>query len=74
MEKPVRPEGAPASASAADEPSLHFLSRDYEDQLDWLENQRDSRNKRSRRRAWFGALSGIAAVAASLSGVMMRKK
>jgi hypothetical protein len=74
MENPVRPEGAPASTSAADDFSPYLVSRDYEDHLDWLENQRNTRNKRTRRRAWFGALSGIAALAVSLSGVMMRKK
>ena len=74
MEKPVRPVGDPASTSASDDFSPYLLSRDYEDHLDWLENQRDTRNKRTRRRAWLGALSGIAAVAVSLGGVVMRKK
>jgi hypothetical protein len=76
MANPVRQEGSAASppAAAADEIAPYLLSREYEDHLDWLENQRDSRNRRSRRRAWLGAFSGVAALAVSVAGVMMRKK
>ena len=75
MEQPVRSEGVPPSTPASDDLSPYLLSRDYEDHLDWLENQRNTRVKRTgRRRFWLGTLSSIAAVAASLGGTMLRRR
>ena len=76
MANPVRPEGSATSSPTPANNGIdpHLLSRDYEDHLDWLENQRKGRNRRSRARAWLGAFSGVAALALSLAGIMMRKK
>ena len=77
MDNPVRTEGAvaPTSVSASDDIPAYLLSREYEDHLDWLENQRDNRIKRTgRRRFWLGAFTGVATVAASLGGVMFRRR
>ena len=77
MEQPVRSEGAPPPTPASDDLDLspYLLSRDYEDHLDWLENQRDTRVKRTgRRRFWLGAFTGVAALVASLGGTMLRRR
>ena len=73
MEQPVRNEGAPASNSDSRDPSPYHLSRDYEDYLDWLENQRRSRTNRRHGRWVFGTLSAFA-TAFSLAGAMMRRR
>ena len=75
MEQPVRHEGARPSAPAPRDLSPHLLSRDYEDYLDWLENQRRGRTRGGRgiRGRILGALSGVAAVF-TLAGVMLRRR
>jgi hypothetical protein len=73
MEKPVRKEGGSSTPESGGTPP-HFLSRDYEDYLDWLENQRRDRIKRrGRGRISLGILS-VFATAVSLAGVMFRKR
>ena len=73
MEQPVLNEGAPASKPDPSALSPHLLSRDYEDYLDWLENQRRSRTGGGRIRRLFGAFSVFAA-AFSLAGVVFRRR
>ena len=73
MEQPVRNEGAPASKPESRDLPPYLLSRDYEDYLDWLENQRRSRTNRGRGRWVFGTLSAFA-TAFSLAGAMMRRR
>ena len=74
MEQPVRKEGGSASTPQGGGIPPHFLSRDYEDYLDWLENQRRDRIKRGGRgRISLGILS-VFATAVSLAGVMFRKR
>jgi hypothetical protein len=73
MEQPVRKEGAAASTSESSTIPPYLLSRDYEDYLDWLENQRRTRTGRRVGRHWFGALSVFAA-AFSLAGAMLRRR
>ena len=75
MEHPARQNPAATPAPPADDIPSYLLSREYEDHLDWLENQRNSRNKGARRgRAWLGPLSGFAGFALALAGTMMRKR
>jgi len=79
MEQPVRNDGTPAttpgSTTTPGKLSPYLLSRDYEDYLDWLENQRRTRT-RSRRgggRFIFGALTAFA-TAFSFAGTLMRRR
>jgi hypothetical protein len=74
MEQPVRNEGGSTSTPEPGGIPPHFLSRKYEDYLDWLENQRRDRIKRGgRHRIGFGVLS-VFATAVSLAGVMFRRR
>jgi hypothetical protein len=74
MEQPVRIEGAPTSTSEPTPLSPHLLSRDYEDYLDWLENQRRSRTGRGGGvRSLFGVLS-VFGTAAGLAGTLFRRR
>lgn len=55
----------------------HPLSRDYEDYLDWLENQRRDRTKRGRgHRLSFGTLGvgTLFATAFAFAGTLMRRR
>ena len=77
MEQPVRNQGAPVSTPApggrSGDLSPYLLSRDYEDYLDWCENQRRGRSRRGAGRLIFGAVSAFAA-AFSLAGTMLRRR
>ena len=72
MEQPVRPEGASPTTPEPGPPSPHLLSRDYEDHLDWLENQRRDRTRRGRRLG-FGVVAAVAA-AFTFAGTMLRRR
>ena len=72
MEQPVRSEGAPTTTPEPGTLSPHVLSREYEDYLDWLENQRRDRTGRSRR-VGFGVFAALAA-AFTFAGTMMRRR
>ena len=72
MEQPVRNEGAPALPPAAGELPSYLLSRDYENYLDWLENQRRSRTHGRRRGRFFGMFAACVS-AFSLIGTLMRR-
>ena len=77
MDHPARqdPAAVPANAAGPDDLSPYLLSREYEDHLDWLENQRDTRVKRRRRgRPWLTTLSSFATVAVALAGTMLRRR
>lgn len=67
MEQPVHPD----NRGESDLPP-HVLSREYEDYLDWLENQRDDRIRRGRGRRMFGLMSGLAGVV-TLAGVIVNR-
>jgi hypothetical protein len=73
MEQPVRKQGAPASTPASSTVAPYLLSRDYEDYLDWLENQRRSRTNHGGGRQLVGVLS-VFATAFGLAGAMMRRR
>ena len=73
MEQPVRNEGAPSSTPESGGIPPYLLSRDYEDYLDWLENQRRDRTSRGGRRASWGVMS-LFATAFGLAGVMFRRR
>lgn len=49
----------------------HVLTREYEDYLDWLENQRDDRTRRGRGRA-FGLFSVVAGLG-TLAGMVLHR-
>ena len=73
MEQPVLNQGAPASKPETPALPPHLLSRDYEDYLDWLENQRRSHTRGGGIRRLFGTFSVVAA-AFSLAGVVFRRR
>lgn len=78
MEQPVRHDGpfAAAPASTPDPIPLtsHLLSREYEDVLDWQENQRRSRGKRRGRGSQSLGLLSFLAAAVGFAGTMMRRR
>lgn len=53
----------------------HLLSRDYEDRLDWLENQRRDKTKRNRgHRMMAGVASFLGTVFAFAVGLFPRRR
>ena len=66
MEPPTRPE--PESS----ELTPYVLSREYEDHLDWLENQRRTRSRGDADRPRFLKLFSLAAGVGTFVGVLMR--
>ena len=66
MEPPTRPE--PESS----ERTSYLLSREYEDHLDWLENQRRTRSGGDEDRPRFFRLFSLAAGVGTLVGVVLR--
>jgi hypothetical protein len=72
MERPVRPEG-PATPATPHSISPDLLSREYEDHLDWLENQRRSRGRGTGARAFFG-LAAVFVSAFAFAGAFFRRR
>ena len=66
MEPQARPDSDPAEIPP------YLLSREYEDHLDWLENQRRTRGGDGHDRPRFFRLFSLAAGVGTLLSVMMR--
>jgi hypothetical protein len=53
----------------------YYLSRDYEDRLDWLENQRRDRTKRGRGQRVLGSVQSFFATAFGFTfGAFLRRR
>ena len=74
MEQPIRRDGASPKRPEQGPLPPHLLSRDYEDHLDWLENQRRDRTRRGRGRRLGLGLFAAVVTAFSLAGTMLRRR
>jgi len=52
----------------------YHLSRDYEDRLDWLENQRRGRTKRSRGHRIVAGFAALVVSAFAYTGALLRRR
>ncbi len=52
----------------------YHLSREYEDRLDWLENQRRDRTKRSRGHRIVSGLAALVVNAFAYTGALLRRR
>jgi hypothetical protein len=68
-------QATPAAGTPADDGiPPYLLSREYEDYLDWLENQRRSRNTGARRGRFLTLFSSALLSAFAFAGTMMRRR
>jgi hypothetical protein len=76
MDRSIPPERSvpPAGSSADDGIPPYLVSREYEDYLDWLENQRRTRAKRNRGGRLFTLFSSALVSAVAFAGAMMRRR
>ena len=61
----------PAAQTSAVTP---YLSRDHEDYLDWLENQRRDRTKRSRGHRVVSGFTAFVLTAFAFTGTLLRRR
>jgi hypothetical protein len=52
----------------------HLLSRDYEDRLDWLENQRRDKTKRNRGQRVLAGMASLLVTVFAFLGLFPRKR
>jgi hypothetical protein len=65
---------APKLAKDTPEAAPYYLSREYEDRLDWLENQRRDRTKRNRGSRLFLGFTSLFVSAFVFAGAMFRRR
>jgi hypothetical protein len=73
MERPEPQPAAPSPQAAASSAPYH-LSREYEDRLDWLENQRRDRTKRNRGSRVLLGFTSLFFTAFAFAGTMFRRR
>ena len=69
----LRPEEVKAMEPAAEPDLPHVLSREYEDHLDWLENQRRTRARAGPRRSLLDAIAGAMSVLSKARALLRRR-